>query len=89
MAGEYLRVGENRYHPHCFKCVACRREIDHYYLVGNQYYCDKDYILKCAPRCDDCHNPIPGKNISAMGRTLHPNCFICQQCSRPIHGMRI
>ncbi|XP_017777654.1 PREDICTED: transforming growth factor beta-1-induced transcript 1 protein-like [Nicrophorus vespilloides] len=34
--------------------------------------------------CDTCKLPIVGKSINALGKTYHPDHFVCGKCNKPI-----
>jgi len=34
--------------------------------------------------CGKCKNPIQGKTLTALGKSWHPEHFVCQVCEKPI-----
>ena len=46
-------------------------------------YCELCYHTQFSPRCAACDGPILDKCVSALDRTWHPECFVCEECARP------
>ncbi|BFZ02941.1 hypothetical protein BsWGS_05980 [Bradybaena similaris] len=55
---------------------------------GGHLYCERDYAIHFAPRCDKCGQAVIGECVNAMNKSFHPGCFICAQCHKPIGGTK-
>ncbi|XP_076257185.1 thyroid receptor-interacting protein 6-like isoform X2 [Rhynchophorus ferrugineus] len=86
-----LRASDKPYHPSCFCCVECGKN-----LVGksfmsndsNQIHCVDDFYEKYAPECWYCKRkivPKPGDDeicrVVALDRSFHETCFKCEDCN--------
>mmetsp|Transcript_124963 Transcript_124963/g.400324 ORF Transcript_124963/g.400324 Transcript_124963/m.400324 type:complete len:413 (-) Transcript_124963:410-1648(-) len=84
--GRVLRGdGGKTFHPECFACSRCRKEIDGSYMHtddGTGYLC-----TACQPRCGACGGSVSGRKfIHADGTAFHKECFRCCDCSHVIAG---
>lgn len=85
-----LRATGKPYHPNCFNCVVCGRNLDGVAFTvdaTSQIHCIDDFHRKFAPRCSVCCQPImplPGKEetirIVALDRSFHIDCYRCEEC---------
>eukprot|EP01128_Nolandella_sp_AFSM9_P010314 TRINITY_DN7100_c0_g1_i1.p1 TRINITY_DN7100_c0_g1~~TRINITY_DN7100_c0_g1_i1.p1 ORF type:complete len:502 (-),score=67.39 TRINITY_DN7100_c0_g1_i1:243-1577(-) len=44
--------------------------------------------LPIGPDCETCKQPIIGQVTQALGKTFHPDHFVCEYCSQPFPGGR-
>lgn len=47
------------------------------------YICTLDYQRLYGTRCFSCDEFIEGEVVSALGKTYHPDCFVCAVCRLP------
>ncbi|KAK6026750.1 LIM domain protein, partial [Ostertagia ostertagi] len=88
---QLLKALGSDFHPTCFTCEECKKGLSGVpFNVDNENkaYCTNCFIDKFAPRCDVCNKPIIAKEgekeatrYLAMGRSFHPECFKCEDCS--------
>jgi len=45
-------------------------------------YCEECYGKYLAPDCEKCRKKILGNCLKAMGKTFHPECFVCAYCGK-------
>lgn len=43
-------------------------------------------VQTSGPPCDVCQEPIVGRLVNAVGKTYHPEHFVCEYCSQPFPG---
>ncbi|CAG2180491.1 unnamed protein product, partial [Oppiella nova] len=75
------------WHTYCFKCTACACPLEekNFYEKNGMPYCEKDYMNLFHPKCTGCGLPIAeGRQITAMGKPWHPECFVCTICVKPL-----
>ncbi|KAI2809505.1 hypothetical protein BLOT_000654 [Blomia tropicalis] len=75
------------WHPHCFKCTHCGIPLEerNFYEKNGLPYCEKDYLDLFHPKCAGCKKPIAdGRQMMAMGKPWHPECFRCTVCVKPL-----
>uniref|UniRef100_A0A3P9M0B3 LIM zinc-binding domain-containing protein n=1 Tax=Oryzias latipes TaxID=8090 RepID=A0A3P9M0B3_ORYLA len=79
------------YHPSCFRCVVCSKELQGQAFAADsssRVYCISDYHRVQAPRCAACHLAIVPTEVSLCLRKCHnciflfhkinpSNCFLC------------
>ncbi|XP_041837704.1 filamin-binding LIM protein 1 [Melanotaenia boesemani] len=85
-----IRALERPYHPSCFTCTTCKRQIGELaFAQGDvgEIYCLPDYYRKYAPRCNACNQLIIPKEdgtdsytVECLGRSYHENCYRCEVC---------
>uniref|UniRef100_A0A670ZUS8 Filamin binding LIM protein 1 n=1 Tax=Pseudonaja textilis TaxID=8673 RepID=A0A670ZUS8_PSETE len=77
------------YHPECFTCVDCSRQIgsDAFAVDDEQRaLCLPDFYRRFAPVCGVCEEPIipqDGRDayrIECLGRSFHEDCYRCEKC---------
>ncbi|XP_025028218.1 filamin-binding LIM protein 1 [Python bivittatus] len=77
------------YHPECFTCVACGREIGSDTFAvddDNKVHCLPDFYRKFASVCGACEQliiPCNGRDtykIECLGRSFHEDCYRCETC---------
>lgn len=84
-----IRAMGQAYHPECFTCVVCHKQIkDEQFALNdqNEVVCAEDFYRAYAPVCCVCHDPIIPKNdadtytIECLGQTFHESCYRCEKC---------
>ncbi|XP_034033996.1 actin-binding LIM protein 3-like [Thalassophryne amazonica] len=83
--GEVVRVKHTHFHVHCFTCQVCGCDLVHsgFFHHSGEYICTQDYQRLYGTQCDSCDQYITGEVVSALGRTYHPQCFVCSICRTP------
>lgn len=51
-----------------------------FFVRQGEYICTLDYQRLYGTRCFSCDQFIEGEVVSALGKTYHPNCFVCASC---------
>ncbi|KAJ8266778.1 hypothetical protein GJAV_G00134600 [Gymnothorax javanicus] len=82
--GEVVRVQSVHFHVKCFTCQVCGCDLalSGFFQKKGEYICTRDYQRLYGTRCDSCGDFITGEVVSALGRTYHPNCFVCSVCRK-------
>lgn len=76
------------YHPNCFRCSDCRREIrGRFYEQDGKIICEEDYAAT-RDKCWGCDQPVVGQILKALNRTYHPGCFTCSSCPLNLDGIQ-
>jgi len=89
-ANEAVGHGESVFHPQCFRCSKC----------GKQLSAESGFrMIDGAPSCASCSGPgggsgfcagcgkkLVGQYQSAMGEKWHKECFVCTACAKPFNG---
>lgn len=81
---EKKRTGTEVWHAGCWSCSQCFRpfkENEEYYEFESRKYCEHDFNMLFAPKCQKCKQFIKGKVIKALSTTYHPDCFNCGLCN--------
>ncbi|XP_049638523.1 actin-binding LIM protein 2 isoform X2 [Suncus etruscus] len=83
--GEVLRVRSQYFHIKCFVCKACGCDLAEggFFVRQGEYICTSDYQRLYGTRCFSCDLFIEGEVVSALGKTYHPDCFVCAACRLP------
>ncbi|XP_073777639.1 actin-binding LIM protein 3 isoform X6 [Danio rerio] len=83
--GEVVRVQHVHFHIKCFTCQVCGCDLAHsgFFQKSGEYICTSDYQRLYGTKCDSCGDFISGEVVSALGRTYHPQCFVCSVCRKP------
>ncbi|XP_036902287.1 actin-binding LIM protein 2 isoform X9 [Sturnira hondurensis] len=83
--GEVLRVQSKYFHIQCFVCKACGCDLAEggFFVRQGEYICTEDYQRLYGTRCFSCDRFIEGEVVSALGKTYHPDCFVCAVCRLP------
>lgn len=84
MNGTYVTANGQSFHHECFSCETCNKPIqDMKYKLSN----GKVQCVSCSsPNCDACGKAVEGRQLTAEGRTYHPECFRCNKCDHPLRG---
>ena len=85
ITGPYVEVLGKLWHPEHFVCTVCKCPFPNkkFLVKDGEPYCEKDYHQRFSPRCAGCRQPIIGSYVSAMGRSWHPEHFLCANCQKP------
>lgn len=51
-----------------------------FFVRQGEYICTQDYQRLYGTRCFSCDRFIEGEVVSALGKTYHPDCFVCAVC---------
>ncbi|XP_063129445.1 actin-binding LIM protein 2 isoform X13 [Rattus norvegicus] len=83
--GEVLRVQNKHFHIRCFVCKACGCDLAEggFFVRQGEHICTRDYQRLYGTRCFSCDCFIEGEVVSALGKTYHPDCFVCAVCRLP------
>ncbi|EHH25719.1 hypothetical protein EGK_15539, partial [Macaca mulatta] len=83
--GEVLRVQDKYFHIKCFVCKTCGCDLAEggFFVRQGEYICTLDYQRLYGTRCFSCDQFIEGEVVSALGKTYHPDCFVCAVCRLP------
>nr|KAF6498743.1 actin binding LIM protein family member 2 [Molossus molossus] len=83
--GEVLRVQSKYFHLKCFVCKVCGCDLAEggFFVRRGEYVCTRDYQRLYGTRCFSCDQFIEGEVVSALGKTYHPDCFVCAVCRLP------
>ncbi|XP_032773033.1 actin-binding LIM protein 2 isoform X8 [Rattus rattus] len=83
--GEVLRVQNKYFHIRCFVCKACGCDLAEggFFVRQGEHICTRDYQRLYGTRCFSCDCFIEGEVVSALGKTYHPDCFVCAVCRLP------
>jgi len=83
--GEYLKIHGQYIHPEHYKCEACGKDFINgdCHEYDNKLYCEEDWRKLLKNICFGCRKPIAGRSYTAMGRTWHPEHFVCAHCHEP------
>ncbi|XP_036183891.1 actin-binding LIM protein 2 isoform X11 [Myotis myotis] len=83
--GEVLRVQSQYFHLKCFVCKVCGCDLAEggFFVRQGEHICTRDYQRLYGTRCFSCDRFIEGEVVSALGRTYHPDCFVCAVCRLP------
>ncbi|XP_065199050.1 testin-like [Sycon ciliatum] len=90
-AGEHqLSCDEHHWHEECFKCDTCKVSLDadDFMMNEGKVFCQDCYSDKYGERCGKCDKVIKGRQVSAMKKNFHPECFTCQDCSLLLTGLK-
>jgi hypothetical protein len=89
ISGQYLEALGKCWHPEHFACTRCRGALagQPFMDSGGQPYCSRCYAELYNPRCAACGRPITGRYVTALGRSWHPEHFVCAACQRPLEGV--
>jgi len=79
IVGQVITALGKTFMPQCFVCRSCNQELGtkNFFERDGFAYCEMCYHLQFSPRCAKCDQPILDKCVSALGKTWHPECFVC------------
>ncbi|XP_032806502.2 actin-binding LIM protein 1-like isoform X4 [Petromyzon marinus] len=83
--GEALRVQDRHFHIKCFICKVCGCDLaqNGFFMKSGEYLCTHDYQQQHGTRCTGCGDFVEGEVVTALGKTYHPQCFVCAVCRCP------
>ncbi|XP_042192888.1 actin-binding LIM protein 1 isoform X11 [Callorhinchus milii] len=83
--GQVLRVQARHFHLKCFTCKVCGCDLAKggFFMKNSDYLCTLDYQRLYGTRCQGCGEFVEGEVVTALGKTYHPQCFVCSICKRP------
>eukprot|EP00128_Syssomonas_multiformis_P009608 Colp12_sorted_trinity150504_noHs@24253 len=85
--GNSISVKGQPMHPEHFQCTTCRMTLN---SQGKEYegklYCAKHFEQVKYTICAACRRPIDGLVITALGKTFHPEHFVCVVDEKPLEG---
>lgn len=91
ITGHYITALDHTWHAACFCCAGCGRVIgeQQFYTQNGQPYHAACFHKRFSPRCARCGQPITGTATTALGKTWHPEHFVCSSCSQPFLGRTV
>ncbi|PAV79010.1 hypothetical protein WR25_10724 isoform C [Diploscapter pachys] len=89
---ERYAVGQDVYHPECFSCDVCNRQLEttNFFVDQGRLFCKQDYLFKMEKKvqsCKACGQPLEDMVLTALGHTYHPQCFKCAACRICLDGV--
>jgi len=84
--GPYILIKGQYMHPRHYRCHECGIEFkggDCNEFEGD-YYCGPHYAILLLKKCARCGKPCKGRSVTALGRTWHPDHFLCHICAVPL-----
>jgi len=84
--GPFILALGKTFAPDAFVCAATGVSLQDVGFVeeGGQLFCESYYEANMAPICAACGNAIKNDCVNAMGKTFHPECFVCFHYKTPI-----
>lgn len=64
----------------CLPACGCDLAEGGFFVRQGEYICTLDYQRLYGTRCFSCDRFIEGEVVSALGKTYHPACFVCNTC---------
>ncbi|RUS72106.1 hypothetical protein EGW08_020132 [Elysia chlorotica] len=81
LTGTVVQALNSDWHPKCFRCSACDRRLDNWYIQNKgRLYCRRDYLAEFKDACNGCSEVISGPVMVAGEHRFHPECFQCCLC---------
>jgi len=91
IVGKHMVVGRLRWHKQHFVCSQCKTQLtgDSFELHEDKLYCEAHFHQMFSPVCAGCHDYITqGGVATALGKTWHPEHFVCTHCSSAFTSSR-
>jgi len=84
--GPFILALGKTFSPDAFVCANTGVSLQDVGFVeeGGQLFCEEEYKKHFAPCCAKCGLPILQDCVNAMGKTFHPECFVCFHYKTPI-----
>lgn len=79
--GVTIKALGTTFHQDHFFCCQCGKSIndtEKFFEENGKPYCEEDYGVLFAKKCEQCQTPVIGKHIEAMSKSWHLECFSCQ-----------
>eukprot|EP00004_Rigifila_ramosa_P014401 TRINITY_DN3276_c0_g1_i1.p1 TRINITY_DN3276_c0_g1~~TRINITY_DN3276_c0_g1_i1.p1 ORF type:complete len:671 (+),score=119.66 TRINITY_DN3276_c0_g1_i1:232-2013(+) len=89
ISGQYLRLGAESFHVHCFVCAQCQQEFPEGKFISRngKKYCQNDYRELFSEKCAGCKKPLEGSYLilqqNGESLSFHSDCFRCHHCDHP------
>jgi len=85
---DFMTVMEMCWHPECFKCHVCNKNLcnEHFYCDDYELYCEYHYQEKEGLLCEHCKKPVDKRYIFALNKKWHPNHFLCNFCKNVLYA---
>eukprot|EP01091_Cochliopodium_minus_P016211 TRINITY_DN5_c0_g1_i1.p1 TRINITY_DN5_c0_g1~~TRINITY_DN5_c0_g1_i1.p1 ORF type:complete len:662 (-),score=226.75 TRINITY_DN5_c0_g1_i1:175-2160(-) len=86
--GDCVNAIGQQWHTNCFVCQYCQKSFTNgqFYEMNGMPYCEIHYYSNTGSMCGACNKPITGKAVNALGRSWHPEHFVCGFCYNSIGG---
>jgi len=84
--GPYILINGQYMHPRHYRCHECGIEFkggDCKEFEGD-LYCGPHYAILLLKKCARCGKPCKGRSVTALGKTWHPDHFVCHICAIPL-----
>jgi serine/threonine kinase 3 len=91
IVGKHMVVGRLRWHKQHFVCTQCKTQLtgDSFELHEDQLYCEAHFHQMFSPVCAGCKDYITAGGVAtALGKTWHPEHFVCTHCSSAFSSSR-
>ncbi|XP_065646737.1 uncharacterized protein LOC100209364 isoform X2 [Hydra vulgaris] len=80
---QFFRALSCVWHMNHFRCFECKIDLGGSFIeIEGSPFCKNCYLLKNAPKCKSCSNPITSGYINALDGYWHPDCFCCKRCMK-------
>jgi len=88
ISGAFVVAKDKTYHADCFRCSTCSTALGGKAFIekDNDIFCEACYYTAFNPKCAHCDEVIKGQYISALGKSWHPDHFVCTECAKPFEG---
>lgn len=84
---QVVAVKKEYYHPTCFKCAVCEKDLDKYICKWGYLRCS-EHVKEELPElsCHVCQQAFEDENeiVRFAARTIHQKCFVCSMCKEPM-----
>eukprot|EP01092_Planopodium_desertum_P016591 TRINITY_DN929_c0_g1_i1.p1 TRINITY_DN929_c0_g1~~TRINITY_DN929_c0_g1_i1.p1 ORF type:complete len:123 (-),score=12.09 TRINITY_DN929_c0_g1_i1:47-394(-) len=74
-----VKADGHEFHEGCFTCFDCGSPLEAYVEIDGKEICDA-CVDKRNPPCPNCHKPLAGAVVEALGKTWHVGCLTCSKC---------
>lgn len=92
IVGNYIKVGENSFHPDHFICDYCKKPLpDKFMTEKKKYYHIECYQKIMGLKCDYCQKLINNEYLVSQNKKYHKECFEkispkCSVCGKNLSG---
>lgn len=85
LQGKGMRIGDQLYHPQCFKCAKCQKVItEKFQIVDGKPYCEQCFVQEVSGKCYICGKMVTDEIIKSVGHFFHVECFKCAFCKKSL-----